>query len=182
MMGQAVDDLGFGVVAPRIYVACLAAYNAGVLHGAWIDVESDAEAVWAAIRSMLEASPEPMAEEFAIHDHEGFGGVEIAEYAGIARVVEIAGFLRARGRLGALVLAEVGGDLEAAETALEDQYRGCFSSLADSFQELTEETVEIPQALRLYIDYEAMARDARLNGEVFTVETAPDAVHVFWTR
>jgi antirestriction protein len=81
-----------------------------------------------------------------------------------------------------LVLAEVGGDLEAAEAALEGQYRGCFSSLADSFQDLTEETVEIPQALRLYIDYEAMARDARLNGEVFTVETAPDAVHVFWTR
>jgi antirestriction protein len=175
-MGQAADDL-----APRIYVACLAAYNSGVLHGAWIEVE-DEDAVWAAIRAMLKASPEPFAEEFAIHDYEGFGGVEVAEYASIGRVVEIAAFLRARGRLGALVLEEVGGDLEAASAALDDQYRGVFASLADCFQELTEETTAIPETLRLYIDYEAMARDARLNGEVFTVETAPDAVHVFWTR
>ena len=176
-MGQAGETL-----EPRIYVACLAAYNGGRLHGAWIDVEDDIEAVWVAIRAMLAASPEPMAEEFAIHDYEGFGGVEIAEYANIARVVEIAAFLRARGTLGALVLAEVGGDLDAAAAALDDQYHGVFASLADCFQEMTEETTAIPETLRLYIDYEAMARDARLNGELFTVETAADQVHVFWTR
>ena len=173
-MGQAADDL-----APRIYVACLAAYNSGVLHGAWIEVEEE-DAVWAAIRAMLKASPEPMAEEFAIHDHEGFGGVEIAEYASVANVVEIAAFLRARGALGALVLAEVGGDLEAAGRALDEQYHGTFASLAECLQELTEETTVIPESLRLYIDYEAMARDAWLNGELFTLETAQDEVHVFW--
>ncbi|CAN5489678.1 hypothetical protein BH10PSE3_BH10PSE3_04340 [soil metagenome] len=47
---------------------------------------------------------------------------------------------------------------------------------------MTEETVAIPEALRLYIDWEAMARDALLNGEVFTVEAAHDEVHVFWSR
>ena len=138
--------------------------------------------MWAAIRAMLKASPEPLAEEFAIHDHEGFGGVEIGEFASIGRVVEIAAFLRARGRLGALVLAEVGGDLDAAVSALDEQYRGVFASLADCFQDLTEETTAIPETLRFYIDYEAMARDARLNGEVFTVETAHHEVHVFWAR
>jgi len=30
---------------PRIYVACLAAYNAGKLHGEWIDADQDAEAI-----------------------------------------------------------------------------------------------------------------------------------------
>jgi len=175
-MGQAADDL-----EPRIYVACLAAYNSGVLHGAWIEVEDDADAVWSEIRAMLAASPVPMAEEFAIHDYEGFGGVEIAEYASVARVVEIAAFLRERGELGALVLGEVGGDLDAAGAALDNQYHGVFSSLADCFQEITEESTVIPESLRLYIDYEAMARDARLNGEVFTVEIG-DQVHVFWTR
>jgi antirestriction protein len=174
IMRQAAENL-----EPRIYVACLAAYNSGILHGAWIEVE-DEDAVWAAIRAMLAASPEPMAEEFAIHDHEGFGGVEIAEYASIGRVVAIAAFLRERGRLGALVLDEVGGDLDAARVALDDQYHGVFASLADCFQEMTEETTAIPETLRLYIDYEAMGRDARLNGEVFTVETAHDQVHVFW--
>ncbi|ATC34488.1 antirestriction protein ArdA [Caulobacter vibrioides] len=178
-MGQATDKAGSVALTPRIYAACLAAYNAGVLHGAWIPVEDEAQ-VWSAIARMLQASPQPAAEEFAIHDHEDFCGLEIAEYASVARVVEIAGFLRAHGRLGALVLAEVGGDLAAANTALEGQYRGCFSSLADCVQALTEETVDIPKALRGYIDYDAMARDARLNGEVFTVETAHDEVHVFW--
>ncbi|WP_426033321.1 antirestriction protein ArdA, partial [Caulobacter sp. DWP3-1-3b2] len=36
-MGQATEKL-----KPRIYVACLAAYNNGWLHGVWIDVEDDA--------------------------------------------------------------------------------------------------------------------------------------------
>jgi antirestriction protein len=131
---------------------------------------------------MLKASPIAGAEEFAIHDHEDFGGVEIAEYASLGRVVAIADFLRGRGTLGALVLAELGGDLDAATAALDEQYHGCFDSLEDAFAALTEETVEIPEALRLYIDYAAMARDARLNGEVFTVETGSGAVHVFWSR
>ena len=169
-------------IEPRIYAACLAAYNNGRLHGAWIDVEDDADAVRDAIDVMLMASPVRGAEEYAIHDHEGFGGVEIAEYAGIDKVVAIAVFLRARGVLGALVLEHFCGDLEAAASALDEQYHGVFESLADRYQEMTEETLTIPDALRLYIDWEAMARDARLNGDVFTVETAHDEVHVFWSR
>ena len=30
---------------PRIYVACLAAYNAGYLHGAWIDANQTADQI-----------------------------------------------------------------------------------------------------------------------------------------
>ena len=35
---------------PRIYVACLAAYNNGYLHGAWIDADQGAQAVDEALR------------------------------------------------------------------------------------------------------------------------------------
>ena len=45
-------------------------------------------------------------------------------------------------------------------------------------QELTEETA-IPEHLRFYIDWQAMARDAEISGDVFTVRTAHDEVHVF---
>lgn len=95
-MGQAAEKL-----EPRF--ACPAAYNNGWLHGAWIEVEDDADAVRDAINVMLKTSPVAGAEEYAIHDHEGFGGVEIAEYAGVDKVVAIASFLRAwnLGRLGA---------------------------------------------------------------------------------
>ena len=40
----------------RIYVACLAAYNNGHLHGCWIEVTDEA-AIWQAVQDMLAASP-----------------------------------------------------------------------------------------------------------------------------
>ncbi len=46
----------------RIYVACLASYNSGILHGAWIDALQDASAIRNEIKAMLDASPEECAE------------------------------------------------------------------------------------------------------------------------
>ena len=43
----------------QIYVACLAAYNNGILHGRWIDAQQDAWAVYDDIRAMLDASVLP---------------------------------------------------------------------------------------------------------------------------
>lgn len=69
-------------VRPAIYVASLTDYNNGIIHGVWIDATLDPAAVQRLITVMLATSPltrltgEP-AEEWAIHDHEGFGDVEI---------------------------------------------------------------------------------------------------------
>ena len=52
--------------SPRIYVACLAAYNSGCLHGRWIEATTPDE-IWEQVRAMLADSPEPDAEEWAIH-------------------------------------------------------------------------------------------------------------------
>ena len=38
---------------PRIYVACLAAYNNGYLHGAWIDADQDVDEIRDEIATML---------------------------------------------------------------------------------------------------------------------------------
>lgn len=51
---------------PEIYVACLASYNSGILHGEWIEV-TDEETVRKEIRKILAASPVEDAEEYAIH-------------------------------------------------------------------------------------------------------------------
>ena len=164
---------------PRIYVACLAAYNNGYLHGAWIDAAQEPWAIYDAVRVMLAASPVEGAEEWAIHDYEGFGGARIEEYTGFERVSEIALFLAEHGEIGAAVLDHYCGDLDEAREALADRHLGAYASLADYVQEVTEETTEIPQSLRYYVDYQAMARDAELNGDLFTVSTAWDVVHVF---
>ena len=164
----------------RIYVACLASYNNGILHGAWIDACQDEAAVRDEISAMLKASPMPGVEEFAIHDYEGFEGARIEEYQGIESVAEIAAFICEHGALGGKLL-EYFGDLEVARTAMDENYRGEYSSLADFAQELTEETTEMPENLQYYIDYERMARDLEIN-DVLAIETGFEEVHIFWRR
>lgn len=162
----------------RIYVACLAAYNNGILHGAWIDADQDAWAIYDGISRMLRDSPIPDAEEWAIHDYEGFEGVRIAEYAGIEGVAETAAFIAEHGRLGAELIDHFGG-IEEAREAMADRYHGAYSDLADYVQGITEECVAIPESLRFYIDWQAMARDAEMSGDLFTIQTAHDEIHVF---
>ena len=164
---------------PRIYVACLAAYNNGILHGAWVDAAREAWEIWEDVRAMLAGSPIPDAEEWAIHDYEGFGGVRINEYAGFETVAQIAGFLAEHGAVGAAILDHFNGDLDEAREALSDRYHGEFESLADYMQEIGEQSIAIPESLRFYIDWEAMGRDAEMSGDLFTVSADSRAVHVF---
>lgn len=47
----------------KAYFACLAAYNSGILHGTWVDLEGATEDdVWDAVRDMLRRSPCPNVE------------------------------------------------------------------------------------------------------------------------
>ena len=46
-------------MAMRIYVACLASYNAGILHGRWIDADSSVDVMQEQVDAMLRESPEP---------------------------------------------------------------------------------------------------------------------------
>lgn len=173
-MGTAITTL-----QPRIYVACLAAYNSGYLHGVWIEAGQEPWTIWDAVQDMLRASPVAGAEEWAIHDYEGFGGVRIDEHTGFERVSELAAFLAEHGDLGAALLDHYCGDLAEAREALADRYLGSCASLADYVQELTEQTQPVPENLRFYIDYHAMARDAEISGNLFTIATTFDVVHVF---
>ena len=168
---------------PAIYVACLASYNAGTLHGDWIWAD-DADEMRDATRAMLARSPEPGAEEWAIHDHAGFEGARIEEYQSFETVAEIAAFIETRGEVGAKVLEHYGQDLDDARRAFED-YRGAFRSLEDYAFGMVEECgPEVPEAFRHYINWAAMGRDMELNGDVFTVEAdtgehGAREVHVF---
>ena len=164
----------------RIYVADLAAYNNGMLHGAWIDATDDLNEIWDQVNAMLKASPEPNSEEYAIHDYEGFGCYKISEYEGIEAVHKIAVFIAEHGALGAEVLDYSCGDIERAEKMLNDSYNGEYKSVADFAEQLTEDTSEIPQHLQYYIDYEKMGRDMELSGDIFTIEIGFEEVHIFW--
>ena len=166
----------------RIYVADLAAYNNGKLHGVWIDANAEVDDIWKAVNSMLASSPEEGAEEWAIHDYEGFGEVSLSEWESFERVREIALFLEETPAVGSELLNYYGGDLEAAKRAAEESYTGTYISLASYAEEWTDNTAEIPEDLAYYIDYERMGRDWELSGEIFTIEVAHDEVHVFWAH
>ena len=162
----------------RIYVACLAAYNNGILHGKWIDANQEIDEIWNNIRDVLAASPVPEAEEWAIHDFEGFAGVRLHEYESIEHVHDLVCFLEDHDEAGALVLDYHDGDIEAAKQTLEN-HMGCFRSLAEYAQSVVEDTTEVPSHLERYIDYEQIGKDMELGGELFTIEARFDEIHVF---
>jgi len=164
----------------RIYAACLAAYNNGILHGAWIDANQDEDTIRYAIHDMLKVSPIESAEEYAIDDYEGFCGISISEYEGIAEVVKYAEFIAEHGELGGALYLHY-RDIESAQQAITEHYHGSYKSLTDFAEELTEETTQIPDSLRFYIDYEAMARDLEIN-DIVAIETGFEQIHVFWSH
>ena len=87
----------------RVYVADLAAYNNGYLHGFWIDATLELGEIQDQVNEMLKATPlDEKAEEYAIHDYEGFGAYKVGEYEGLESVHEVACFLEEHARLQAM--------------------------------------------------------------------------------
>ncbi|MFT5774846.1 antirestriction protein ArdA [Hyphomonas sp.] len=173
---------GQGADEPRIYLACLAAYNGGRLHGRWVSAAFGEDYIRTETRAMLAESPEPDAEEWAIHDYENFEGASISEYASFETVCALAEFVAEHGELGAKLYRHFGDDLEQARDAFDD-YAGEHRSAAEFAEQLHEDTgTEIPESLRYYIDWQALARDMALNGEIMVFQTGFDEVHVFWSR
>ena len=138
---------------PKIYVACLAAYNNGYLHGKWIDLTQELEDVWSEIHAMLKASPISDAEEWAVHDYEGFETFNLSEYVGIEQAHQYAEFIYDHGRIAGMLLSHFSGNLDEAERAMEN-HAGEYRTLGEFAEEFTEQSIDIPESLQYYIDYE----------------------------
>lgn len=155
----------------RIYIACLAAYNNGKLHGEWIDANQDVSAIWAEVSAMLKASPEPNAEEWAMHDYEGFGEIRFSEWPDFARVSSIASLIEDHGDAFSLWYTNQDGahfEVEELEEKFLEQWQGAHDSeaaFADHFLESVGQLSEIPAWARGYLDFAALARDWKLNGD-----------------
>ena len=161
----------------KVYVACLAAYNNGILHGCWIDANQEAEAIQDAIKDMLASSPIANAEEWAIHDYEGFCGLRLSEYESIEKVAEMAAMIEEHGEAWAK-FAEYEGIEYATLERFEEAYAGEWLSEEEFAEELASETMEIPEHLSFYIDYEKMARDLFIN-DYFSADGDGCKIHVF---
>ncbi len=166
-------------LSPRIYVACLAAYNRGQLHGEWIDANQESEAVFDEVRQMLADSPVPGAEEWAIHDYEDFGGLRLSEYEDLERVAELAPLLAEHGPAFGAYANHVGLDFATAE-GFEEAYCGQWDSEERYAEKVFDELYahDIPENLRCYIDYDVFARDLFIN-DCYAVDCPDGGVFVF---
>ncbi len=165
---------------PSVYVASLSDYNAGRLHGAWLPADQDAEALHEGVRAMLAGSPEPGAEEWAIHDYQGFGAVELSEYESLETVVSLAKGIAEHGPAFGAWAALVGLDrgLALDNEAFLDAYQGHWPSVTDYAEDLLEEVGAtevldgLPAWLQPYLrlDAKGFGRDLALGGDIRTVE------------
>ena len=67
-------------ISPKVWVASLSDYNAGCLHGAWIDADQEPDGICSGINELLRTSQVPGAEEWSIFDYEGFGVLTLSEH------------------------------------------------------------------------------------------------------
>lgn len=170
---------------PRIYVACLAAYTAGRLYGRWIDATQTAEAIQAEIAAMLDQSVEPIAEDWAIHDYEGFGEAGLSEFEPIERVAEFARLIDVHGPVFAALVSRC-GNMQAAVDLMENGHCGAYASHAQYVEESIEDCFgdalkHLPDFVRHRIDYAVIADDFESSGAQFTIE-CDGMVHVFDNR
>lgn len=158
-------------VSPKIYVACLAAYSNGQLHGEWIDANQDATDICAQIKTMLAKSPQPFAEEWAVHDFEGFGNIDLSEWPEIERISALAKLITEHGEAFSVWYQHQDGhfhDAAELEEKFLESWQGAFESeaaFASQFLEDIGQLSELPAWAHNYFDYESYARDLRLNGD-----------------
>jgi hypothetical protein len=112
---------------PRVWIGSLADYNAGILTGDWVDAAVDDEVLIAAAKNIVASSQDPLAEEWAIFDHDNFHGWRPGEYEDLTVVARVARGIAQHGPAFA-----AWADLHDADPDMldgfEDAYLGHFAS------------------------------------------------------
>jgi antirestriction protein len=169
-------------ITPRIYVACLAAYNNGRLHGEWIDADQSADELHEAVARMLAASPEPGAEEWAIHDFEGFASLRISEYESLERVAAIAAGIAEHGEAFTAWLSYDESQDVTDMQSFQDAYRGEWDSLRTYAENFADDiglydAAEKTGSHYVTVDIDALTRDLDIG--LYTEKSDRHTVYVF---
>jgi antirestriction protein len=144
---------------PTIYVACVAAYNMGRLHGTWIDADQDSEDIQEQIDEMLGKSPCRRPSDWRIDDHEHWNGINPSNFA-LEDLSKICELLENHDEDAvAAALDYDGNNVDNAECRLRNGY-GIYASEKEYAEEYLENgSCEVPDFLQGYIDTEKLGRD-----------------------
>ena len=173
---------------PAIWVGSLADYNAGHLHGAWIDAAQPHEDLLAAVQHMLSTSREPNAEEWGIFDHDNFGSYRVGEYEDLATVSAIARGIQRFGLAYAAWAELSDAALEDLDDNFEDAFMGYFDS-QDSFIDSFLDDFDIERSLEkalpgwllshISIDRQGIGRDLQASGDLHFEDAPEGGIYVF---
>lgn len=170
-------------IRPRIYVASLSDYNAGRLHGSWIYAAQEPETIHEGVQRMLSTSPEPGAEEWAIHDYEGFGYVRLSEYSDFETVSRIAQGIEKHGEAFSAWIAYIGDPSEENCRNFEEAYLGHWNDLRTYAEQLAHDmglTEDIiPAEHRNYISIDIDRFTAELEMDVVVAAARSGGIYVF---
>lgn len=172
--------------SPAIYVASLADYTNGVLHGAWIDAARDPADIKADIDAMLAQSREPHAEEYAIFDYDQFGRCRIHEHDPIDLVTRLARGIQEHGYAFS-AWADVHEGTPERWDDFTEAYLGHYDSVEDYVDQLVDdlgydqELAKLPESLQPYVrfDTDALARDMELSGDIYVVPDPAGGIWIF---
>ena len=173
--------------APRVYVASLSDYNAGRLHGDWINAAREVKEIHADVTAMLARSRETGAEEWAIHDYDGFGPLRLGEHESLDVVAAIARGIASDGDAFAAFAYSLGSPSVEQLERFDERYRGHWPSLTDYADDLLEDlgTTQvlelIPAWLQPYVslDVRGFGRDLALGGDLLAIGSEDGGVHIF---
>lgn len=154
----------------RLYIACLASYNNGVLYGKWIDASSDVEEMQEEISTILRGSPYPnakvtcpqcddcpmeslgcgtchgtgkvpSAEEWAVHDYEDFPNM--GEYPDLKEVAAFAELVdEMDGQHTQEAIQAVVDEVHGDLESAKDMLEEKYCGTYDSFREYAEEVAD----------------------------------------
>ncbi|WP_163506555.1 antirestriction protein ArdA [Fodinicola acaciae] len=162
---------------PTIYVS-----DPAHQRGAWIDATQDPEDI------RLEITDRVKTEEYTIFDYDGFGPVEIREYAPLDVVSRVAQGIKEHGNAFAHWVTDVLGSVDylSEPSRFEDAYLGTWKDVEAYADSLIDDMgwYAVMEEHRIpigYFDIKAFARDLVLGGDIAASEDGLE-VHIFDPR
>lgn len=148
----------------RVYIADLNAYNAGIIKGEWVSLPMDSDELQEVVMRHTNGGQT----DYAIHDYESDLELRIG---GHKNVFELNDLAERMASLEDWELEAIGAYLESTGDTLEEAL-SCIEAGDYSVYEAKDEEelgyyiveegffgVKVPEALQVYLDYEAIGRD-----------------------
>ena len=172
---QKIEQYNKGQYRFKAPPVCTAGWDMGAWIK-WIDADQDADSIQEEVDEMLKNSPEPNAEEWAIHDYDMFG-IEISEYESFETVAELGQLLAEHGEAFSL-FAQIVDTAELTGEKFIESYLG-ERSAEDYTYDYAQDCMNIPDHIEPYFDYDKLEDELFKHGTMHEVTDSKYNRHCF---